>query len=78
MNFYGFSLQTVGNMSCLINEFFGISHGSCCYSHLVVVERHNFTLTCIPVSQILDKCVFIDIGLDHLYVGLAPNKIESD
>ena len=47
-------------------------------SHLVVVARHNFTLTCIPVSQTLYKCFFIDIGLDHLYVGLAPQKTESD
>ena len=47
-------------------------------SHLVVVARHNFTLTCIPVSQILYKRFFIDIGLDLFYVGLAPNKTESD
>ena len=47
-------------------------------NHLIVVARNNFTLTCIPVSHILYKCFFVDIGSDHLYVGLAPNKIESD
>ena len=57
---------------------FLVFHTGAVASHLIVVARHNFTLTCIPVSQIVYKCIFIAIGLDHLYVGLAPNKIESD
>ena len=47
-------------------------------NHLVVVHREKFTLTCIPVSDILYKCFFIDIGSGCLYVGIAPNTIESD
>lgn len=46
-------------------------------SRHLVVARHNFTLTCIPLSQILYKCFFIDIGSGHLYVGLAPTKLKA-
>ena len=47
-------------------------------NHLVAVERYKFTLTCIPVSDILYKCFFIDTGSDYFYAGLAPNTIERD
>ena len=55
-----------------------VFHTGAVASHVVVVARHDFKLTFFPVSQILCKCFFIGIGSDHLYVGLAPNKIESD
>ena len=52
MNFYGYSLQTAGNMTCLINEFL-VFHTGAVASHLVVDARHNFTLTCIQVYQLI-------------------------
>ena len=47
-------------------------------NHLVMVQRDNMSLTCVPVSNILFKCFHVDIGSGCLYVGIAPNTVEGD
>lgn len=45
--------------------------------HLIAAKSDNRQLQCIHVDTILYKCFLIDTGGTSLYLGVAPNSIET-
>lgn len=45
--------------------------------HLIAVKSDNRQLHCIHVEQILYKSFLIDTGGASIYLGVAPNSLET-